>query len=72
MQKKHHGGTSPFTACTTDKLKKSYHWLEKPGLKDNTEALIMAAQEEALSTRSIEAEVYHTKDTKMLLRQYST
>ncbi len=42
-------------------IKKSYQWLEKAGLKDSTEALIMAAQEQALSTRSIEAGVYHTR-----------
>lgn len=29
-------------------------WLEKAGLRDSTEALIMAAQEQALDTRSIE------------------
>lgn len=28
-------------------IKKSYQWLEKAGLKDSTEALIMAAQEQA-------------------------
>ena len=42
-------------------IKKSYQWLEKAGLKDSTEALIMAAQEQALSTRSIEAGNYHTR-----------
>ncbi|CAL9694852.1 unnamed protein product [Knipowitschia caucasica] len=42
-------------------LKKSYQWLEKAGLQDSTEALIMAAQEQALSTRAIEAQIYHTR-----------
>ena len=42
-------------------IQKSYQWLDKAGLKDSTEALIMAAQEQALSTRSIEAGVYHTR-----------
>ena len=42
-------------------IKKSYQWLEKAGLKDSTEALIMAAQEQALSTRSIEVGIYHTR-----------
>ena len=42
-------------------IKKSYQWLEKAGLKDSTEALIMAAQEQALSTRSIKAGIYHTR-----------
>ncbi len=36
---------------------KSYQWLERAGLKDSTEALIIAAQEQALNTRSIEAGV---------------
>ncbi|XP_015259534.1 PREDICTED: protein NLRC3-like [Cyprinodon variegatus] len=47
-------------------IKKSYLWLEKAGLKDNTEALIMAAQVQALSTRSIEAGVYHTRQDPMM------
>ncbi|CAK6954711.1 zinc-binding domain-containing protein%2C partial [Scomber scombrus] len=42
-------------------IKKSYQWLEKTGLKDSTEELIVAAQEQALSTRSIKAGVYHTR-----------
>ena len=42
-------------------IEKSYQWLEKADLKDSTEALIMAAQEQALSTRSIEAGFYHTR-----------
>lgn len=31
---------------------KSYQWLDKAGLEDSTETLIMAVQEQALSTRS--------------------
>uniref|UniRef100_A0AAV2MRB2 Uncharacterized protein n=1 Tax=Knipowitschia caucasica TaxID=637954 RepID=A0AAV2MRB2_KNICA len=42
-------------------LKKSYQWLERAGLQDSPEALIMAAQEQALSTRAIEAQIYHTR-----------
>ncbi|CAK6977960.1 zinc-binding domain-containing protein%2C partial [Scomber scombrus] len=42
-------------------INKSSQWLEKAGLRDSTEALIMAAQEQALSTRSIEAGVYHSR-----------
>ncbi|KAF7652027.1 hypothetical protein LDENG_00102410 [Lucifuga dentata] len=54
-------------------IMKSYQWLEKAGLKDSTEALIMAAQEQALSTRSIEAGVYHSRqDPWCRLRQSST
>ena len=40
---------------------KTYHWLEKAGLKDSTEALIIASQDQALNTRSIEARVDHTR-----------
>ncbi len=40
---------------------KSYQWLERAGLKDSTEALLITAQEQTLSTRSIEAGVYHTR-----------
>ena len=54
-------------------IKKSHQWLDNAGLKDNTEAVIMAAQEPALSTGSIEAGVYHTRqDPKMLPTQFST
>lgn len=34
-------------------IKKSYQWLEKDGLKDNTVALIIAAQEQARSASSV-------------------
>lgn len=36
-------------------------WVDKAGVKDNTDTLIMAAHEQALSTRSIEALVYQTR-----------
>ncbi|KAK1803953.1 hypothetical protein P4O66_003890 [Electrophorus voltai] len=42
-------------------MEKSYRWLEKAGLKDGTEALIMAAQEQALNARSVEAGIHHTR-----------
>ena len=42
-------------------MEKTYQWMEKAGLKDSTEALLMAAQEQALNTRAIEAGVYHTR-----------
>ena len=42
-------------------LEKTYQWLVKSNLKDNTEALIMAAQEQALKTRAIEAKIHHTR-----------
>ena len=43
-------------------VEKSYQWLGKAGLRDSTEALIMAAQEQALSIRSIEVGIYHTSE----------
>ena len=42
-------------------IKKFYQWLEKAGLKDSMEALIMAAQDQELSTGSIEAGIYHIR-----------
>lgn len=35
--------------------------LDKAGLKDSTEALIVAAHEQAQSTKSIKAGLYHTR-----------
>ncbi|XP_078017068.1 uncharacterized protein LOC144458442 [Epinephelus lanceolatus] len=40
---------------------KTYQWLENAGLTDSTEALIIAAQEQALSKRAREARVYHSR-----------
>ena len=42
-------------------IKKTYQWLERAGLRDSAEALIIAAQEQVLDTSSIEAGVYHTR-----------
>lgn len=42
-------------------MEKSYQWLDKTGLKDSTDAWIMAAQKQPLSKRSIEAGVYHSR-----------
>ncbi|TWW71484.1 hypothetical protein D4764_17G0009670 [Takifugu flavidus] len=42
-------------------IQKTYQELEKAGLEDSTEALLMAAQELALSTRAIEARVHRTR-----------
>lgn len=55
------------TACTMDKLKKwlmskkSHQWLEKVGLRNGTEALIMVSQEQALRTRVIDVGVCCTR-----------
>lgn len=40
-------------------IEKSCQWLHKAGLKDNTGALIMSEEEQAISSKLIEAEVYH-------------
>jgi len=42
-------------------VEKSYKSFGKAGLTDSMEALILAAQEQALSTRATEAVVYHTR-----------
>jgi len=42
-------------------IEKSYQWQDEADLKDSTEVLIMAAQEQALKQRVIEARVYHTR-----------
>ena len=39
----------------------TYQWLEKAGLTDSTEAVIMAAEQQALNTRLREPGVYHTR-----------
>lgn len=61
-ERKNHGGTSPCKACATNRQKKwlisrkhTNEWLEKAGLKESTEALIVEAQ--GLSTRQIDAGV---------------
>ena len=38
----------------------TYQWLDKTNIRANTEALIMAAQEQALNTRAIACDIYHT------------
>lgn len=39
-------------------IEKIYKWLEKAGLKEATDSVIMAAQDQALNTSSKEDEVY--------------
>ena len=72
----HHGGTSPphgtYHQQTEDvaDIKKTYQWLERAGLRDSTEAVIMAAREQVLNTRLIEVGVYHTRhDQRSRLRK---
>jgi hypothetical protein len=50
-----HSGVSKVAA-----MDKSFQWMMRSNLKANTEALIMAAQEQALNTRAITAKIYHT------------
>ena len=67
MRSNHHGSEKPLHSTCHQQIEevadinKSFQWLEKAGLKDSTEALIVAAQEQALSTRSIEAGVYRSR-----------
>lgn len=46
-------------------IRRSNQWLEHADLKDSTEALITAAQEQVLSTTSIEAGVYRSPRCKI-------
>lgn len=41
-------------------IKKSYRGQERADLPDGTEALILAVQQQTLSTRAIETQIYHT------------
>ena len=38
----------------------THQWLNKSNIKANTKALIMTAQEQALNTRTVAHEIYHT------------
>ena len=53
-----------FGNSTNDlKVKESWEWLKVGDLKRETEALIMAAQEQALNTNSIKKHIYKTSDS---------
>lgn len=60
-------GRSPYTVYHRQMeevadIEKNYQWLERAGLTDSgTEALMLAAQEQALSTKAIEARIYHSR-----------
>ena len=54
MEDKPLHGMYPHQIEEVADIKKTYQCLEKAGLTDSTEALIMVAQEQALSTRAIE------------------
>ena len=50
-----HNGVSEVADMTH-----TYQWLNKNNIQANTEDLIMAAQEQALNTRAVGHEIYHT------------
>ena len=41
-------------------MARTYQWLNKSNIRANTEALIMAAQEQVLKTRAVTHMIYHT------------
>ena len=47
------------------KVKESWNWLRDGQLKRETEALIMAAQEQALNTNSIKKHIYKTSESDL-------
>ena len=48
----------------------TYQWLNKSNIRANTEALIMAVQEQALNTRAVAHGIYHTvQDPRCRLRK---
>ena len=59
----------PQTEDVAD-IEKMYQWPEKAGLRGRRETLIMAAQEQTLDTRSIEAEVYLTRKSRRCRLSY--
>ena len=54
-------------------MARAYQWLNKSNIRANTEALIMAAHEQALNTRAVAHKIYHTvQDPKcMLCKQHA-
>ena len=54
-----HGAWHKAVSETAD-MAMTYQWLTKSNIRTNTEALIMAAQEQALNTRAVAFEIYHT------------
>lgn len=59
-----HGAWHNGVAEVAD-MRKTYQWLTRSNIKANTEALIMAAQEQALNTRAIACQIYHTTQNPM-------
>lgn len=56
-----HSPTRESATPEVASIMKTYQWLEKAGLTEGTEALTLAAQKHELSTRSVAAWVYHTR-----------
>lgn len=61
------GKSSRGSSC----MGKFHQWLEEAGVNESIDALIMAAQEPALSTRSTEAGVCHTRWEPKMYREAS-
>ena len=57
-----HGAYHRQIAEVSD-LHLTYQWLNKCDLTANTEALILAAQEQVLSARQRQAQIYKTSDS---------
>ena len=54
-------------------MARTYQWLNKSNIRANTKAMITAAQEQALNTRAVTHEIYHTvQDPRCkLCKQYA-
>ena len=49
-------------------MARTYQWLNKRNTRENTKALIMAAQEQAFNTKAVVNDIYHTvQDPKFRL-----
>ena len=58
-QKPLHGAWHKGVSEVADMVR-TYLWLNKSNIRANTQALIMAAQEQALNARTVEHKIYHT------------
>lgn len=54
-------GMCPLQIAVVADMTKSYQWLERAGLKNRTEILVTVVQQLVLSTRAIEAQIYHSR-----------
>ena len=64
-----HGACHKDVSKVAD-MNRTYQWLNKSNIRANTEALILAAQEQALNNRTASHEVYQTvQDPRCRLRK---